>query len=102
MMDLLKHLIPDFAHMFSANPNGISAWFWSATALIFVLSLYFLLVHFRRFRTRLRALRGHQRKRRTERRRWGQKRRLRRGGAREARPENRANTGGTGKKNPNR
>lgn len=42
--------------------------------------------------------RGHQRKRRTERRRWGQKRRLRKGGAREARPENRANTGGTGKK----
>ncbi|WP_312761468.1 anti-phage ZorAB system protein ZorA [Stutzerimonas balearica] len=58
MMDLLKHLIPDFAHMFSANPNGISAWFWSATALIFVLSLYFLFVHFRRFRTRLRALRS--------------------------------------------
>ncbi|GEM_PF-3048920 len=22
MMDLLQHLIPDFAHMFSANPNG--------------------------------------------------------------------------------
>lgn len=58
MMDLLKHLIPDFAHMFSANPNGISAWFWSATAVIFVLSLYFLFVHFRRFRTRLRALRS--------------------------------------------
>ncbi|WP_324628334.1 anti-phage ZorAB system protein ZorA [Pseudomonas aeruginosa] len=58
MMDLLKHLIPDFAHMFSANPNGISAWFWSATALIFGLSLYFLFVHFRRFRNRLRALRS--------------------------------------------
>lgn len=58
MMDLLKHLIPDFAHMFSANPNGISAWFWSATALIFGLSLYFLFVHYRRFRTRLRALRS--------------------------------------------
>lgn len=58
MMDLLKHLIPDFTHMFSANPNGISAWFWSATALIFGLSLYFLFVHFRRFRTRLRALRS--------------------------------------------
>lgn len=58
MMDLLKHLIPDFAHMFSANPNGISAWFWFATALIFVLSLYFLFVHFRRFRTRLSALRS--------------------------------------------
>ncbi|HBO2173706.1 TPA: anti-phage defense ZorAB system ZorA [Pseudomonas aeruginosa] len=58
MMDLLQHLIPDFAHMFSANPNGISAWFWSATALIFGWSLYFLFVHFRRFRTRLRALRS--------------------------------------------
>nr|WP_240924563.1 anti-phage ZorAB system protein ZorA [Pseudomonas otitidis] len=58
MMDLLKHLIPDFAHMFSANPNGISAWFWLATALIFGLSLYFLFVHFRRFRTRLSALRS--------------------------------------------
>lgn len=58
MMDLLKHLIPDFAHMFSANPNGISAWFWFATALIFGLSLYFLFVHFRRFRTRLSALRS--------------------------------------------
>lgn len=58
MMDLLKHLIPDFAHMFSANPNGISAWFWFATALIFGLSLHFLFVHFRRFRTRLSALRS--------------------------------------------
>lgn len=24
MMDLLQHLIPDFAHMFSANFTGIS------------------------------------------------------------------------------
>ena len=56
MMDLLQHLIPDFAHMFSANPNGISAWFWLVTALIFGLSLFFLLLHFRHFRTRMRAL----------------------------------------------
>ena len=55
MMDLLQHLIPDFAHMFSANPNGISAWFWLFTALIFVLSLFFLLLHFRHFRTRMQA-----------------------------------------------
>lgn len=55
MMDLLQHLIPDFAHMFSANPNGISAWFWLFTALIFVLSLFFLLLHFRHFRTRMLA-----------------------------------------------
>lgn len=54
-MDLLQHLIPDFAHMFSANPNGISAWFWLFTALIFVLSLFFLLLHFRHFRTRMLA-----------------------------------------------
>ena len=49
MMDLLQHLIPDFAHMFSANPNGISAWFWLVTALIFGFSLFFLMLHFRHF-----------------------------------------------------
>ncbi len=58
MMDLLQHLIPDFAYMFSANPNGISAWFWSATALIFGLSLYFVFLHFCRFRARIRAMRS--------------------------------------------
>lgn len=56
MMDLLQHLIPDFAHMFSANPNGISAWFWSATALVFVFSFWALVVHYRRFSTRMQAL----------------------------------------------
>ncbi|WP_313327443.1 anti-phage ZorAB system protein ZorA [Pseudomonas qingdaonensis] len=56
MMDLLQHLIPDFAHMFSANPNGISAWFWLATALVFVFSLWALVVHYRRFSTRMQAL----------------------------------------------
>jgi len=56
MMDLLKHLIPDFAHMFSANPNGISAWFWSATVFFFVLSLFFLGKHYRHFLIRMRAL----------------------------------------------
>ncbi len=56
MMDLLKHLIPDFAHMFSANPNGISAWFWLVTALVFGLSLIFLVRHFRHFRARMGAL----------------------------------------------
>ena len=58
MMDLLQHLIPDFAHMFSANPNGISAWFWLVTALIFGFSLFFLMLHFRHFRARMRALRS--------------------------------------------
>src|SRR5690606_20044938 len=58
MMDLLQYLIPDFALMFSGDTNGISAWFWSVTAAIFVASLFFLFVHFRRFRTRLRALRS--------------------------------------------
>lgn len=56
MMDLLQHLIPDFAHMFSANPNGISAWFWLATALVFVFSLWALVVHYRRFSARMQAL----------------------------------------------
>lgn len=56
MLDLLQHLIPDFAHMFSANPNGISAWFWLATALVFVFSLWALVVHYRRFSARMQAL----------------------------------------------
>ncbi|HCL55282.1 MAG TPA: chemotaxis protein, partial [Pseudomonas sp.] len=56
MMDLLQHLIPDFAHMFSANPNGISAWFWLATALVFVFSFWALVVHYRRFSARMQAL----------------------------------------------
>ncbi|QPG62683.1 anti-phage defense ZorAB system ZorA [Pseudomonas sp. BIGb0427] len=56
MLDLLQHLIPDFAHMFSANPNGISAWFWSATALVFVFSFWALVVHYRRFSARMQAL----------------------------------------------
>lgn len=47
-------------------------------------------------------IRDQQRNRRTDSRQREQKRHLRRGGAREARPGNRANAGGTGKKNPNR
>lgn len=58
MMDLLQYLIPDFALMFSGDTNGISAWFWSVTAAIFVASLFFLFVHYRRFRARMRALRS--------------------------------------------
>lgn len=56
MLDLLQHLIPDFAHMFSANPNGISAWFWSVTFALFFGSLVALVVHYSRFKARMKAL----------------------------------------------
>ncbi|EKT4494133.1 anti-phage defense ZorAB system ZorA [Pseudomonas putida] len=56
MLDLLQHLIPDFAHMFSANPNGISAWFWSVTFVLFFGSLVALVVHYSRFKARMKAL----------------------------------------------
>ncbi len=58
MMDLLKLLWPDFTLLFSAESNGISAWFWIATAVIFALSVFFLIKHNKHFRQRLRALHG--------------------------------------------
>jgi len=57
-MDLLKLLWPDFTLLFSAESNGISAWFWIATAVIFALSVFFLIKHNKHFRQRLRALHG--------------------------------------------
>lgn len=58
MMDLLRHLWPDFNLMFSAEAGGISAWFWSLTFCIFVLSLLFLMRHYLHFRSRIKALRS--------------------------------------------
>lgn len=55
-MDLLQHLFPDFANMFSANPSGISAWFWLVTVFVFGLSIFFLARHYRRFQERMSAL----------------------------------------------
>ena len=56
MIDLLKLLWPDFTLLFSASSNGISAWFWIATAVIFALSVFFLIKHNRHFRQRMQAL----------------------------------------------
>lgn len=58
MMDLLQHLMPDFSQLFTGHTNGISAWFWLATALIFFVSLAFVLRHFMHFRRRMHALRS--------------------------------------------
>lgn len=57
MLDLLKHLVPKFSDMFSSNPNSISAWFWLVTALIFIFSLFSLVVNYRRFLLRIQAVR---------------------------------------------
>ncbi len=58
MMELLQHLIPDFAVMFSGNTNGISAWFWLVTYGLFSLSLMALGKHHRHFKERLSAIRS--------------------------------------------
>lgn len=58
MWDLLKHLWPDFSQMLNGTTNGISAWFWSFTCFIFVLSLFFLFKHYRHFIERNKALRS--------------------------------------------
>lgn len=58
MWDLLKHLWPDFSQMLNGTTNGISAWFWSLTCFIFVLSLFFLFKHYRHFIERNKALRS--------------------------------------------
>ncbi|MEH8205527.1 anti-phage ZorAB system protein ZorA [Aeromonas veronii] len=58
MWDLLKHLWPDFSQMLNGTTNGISAWFWSFTCFIFVLSLFFLFKHYRHFIERSKALRS--------------------------------------------
>lgn len=56
MMELLKLLWPDFSLLFTAESNGISAWFWIATAAIFAVSVFFLIKHNRHFRKRMQAL----------------------------------------------
>lgn len=58
MWDLLKHLWPDFSQMLNGTTNGISAWFWSFTCFIFVLSLFFLIKHYLNFIERNKALRS--------------------------------------------
>lgn len=58
MMDLLQHLVPDFSQLFTDDPRAISGWFWIFTACIFGVSLFFVLVHYFRFRRRLAALRS--------------------------------------------
>ncbi|MGQ9951333.1 anti-phage ZorAB system protein ZorA [Pseudomonas aeruginosa] len=56
MLDLLKLLWPDFSLLLTAESNGISAWFWIATAAIFAVSLFFVARHYRRFKQRMKAL----------------------------------------------
>jgi len=58
MWDLLKHLWPDFSQMLNGTTNGISAWFWSLTFLIFAGSLTFLCWHYKSFLKRNKALRS--------------------------------------------
>lgn len=58
MWDLLKHLWPDLSQMLNGTTNGISAWFWSLTFLIFALSLFFLFKHYRNFIEKNKALRS--------------------------------------------
>ncbi|HGY5246659.1 TPA: anti-phage ZorAB system protein ZorA [Aeromonas salmonicida subsp. pectinolytica] len=58
MWDLLKHLWPDFSQMLNGTTNGISAWFWSFTCFIFLLSLFFLIKHYLNFIERNKALRS--------------------------------------------
>ncbi|WP_386412783.1 anti-phage ZorAB system protein ZorA [Stutzerimonas stutzeri] len=56
MLDLLKLLWPDFSLLFSAESNGVSAWFWIATAAIFAISVFFVGLHYRRFKLRMVAV----------------------------------------------
>ena len=53
-----EHLWPDFSQMLNGTTNGISAWFWSFTCFIFLLSLFFLIKHYLNFIERNKALRS--------------------------------------------
>lgn len=56
MMELLQHLLPDFSGLINGEANGLGAFFWLATFLIFSGSLIQVLRHFRRFSHRVGAL----------------------------------------------
>lgn len=58
MIDLLKHLWPDFSALSAGTTNGLSAAFWIVMAAIFSLSIIFLLRHYWHFLARMQGVRG--------------------------------------------
>ncbi|MGL5372366.1 MAG: anti-phage ZorAB system protein ZorA [Plesiomonas shigelloides] len=56
MFELMKHLWPQFDEMLSANPSGISAWFWCVTFLFFAVSVACIFINFLKFKTRTKNL----------------------------------------------
>lgn len=58
VLDLLKHLWPDFSALSAGTTNGLSALFWIVMVAIFALAVFMLLRHLQHFRARMKALRG--------------------------------------------
>lgn len=58
MFELMKHLWPQFDEMLSANPSGISAWFWCITFVVFLISLVCVIRNSSHFRTRVRDIKS--------------------------------------------
>lgn len=51
-LSLLRYLLPNFAALGQDDPQGLAALFWIGIMLILVLSLFFVVLHFLRFRKR--------------------------------------------------
>ncbi len=58
MLDLLKHLWPDFSALATGESLAISVWFWLAMVVIFSVTVVILVINRTRFGSRIGALNG--------------------------------------------
>jgi len=57
-LNLLSHLLPDFPALAESSPQGLATIFWSLMVLVFGVALYFVGLHFIRFKRRVTSLWG--------------------------------------------
>ncbi|WBU42635.1 MULTISPECIES: anti-phage ZorAB system protein ZorA [Marinobacter] len=55
-LNLLSHLLPDFPALAESSPQGLATIFWLLMMLVFLVALYFVGLHFIRFKRRVTAL----------------------------------------------
>src|SRR5690554_201768 len=55
-LNLLSHLLPDFPALAESSPQGLATIFWSLMVLVFGVALYFVGLHFIRFKRRVTSL----------------------------------------------
>lgn len=55
-LNLLSHLLPDFPALAESSPQGLATIFWSLMVLVFGVGLYFVGLHFIRFKRRVTSL----------------------------------------------